>query len=577
MFKRILELFAGRKKQVALLFVAIMVHQCFALAGSYMLGLLMDSLIKKQTFLLCLILGVSMPGISMLRALVRVFRQWFNRNSIWFPVQEALRMRTLDRYFSFSIGQFKNTASGLSREIISNGEQSMQRLSSMIVTDVLPTVLRLLITGFMLFRFRPVIGQICAAGFVLYSVCMWFVSKRFIPLIEDRRDKGNFSNKFRGELLVGAPLIKSYSKEEYMRERYRSIYLKAVGASIKSSLYIDSRSEAVNSILFVTQAVAIIFCVHLFFAGSLTAGALLTARMWWGQACDMVETLGDHYQEILDESSSAKKFLELIDTPPAIREIDNPVHLNEVAGFISFKHVSFAFPKANGQKGKTVVDDVSFNINVGEHVAIVGPTGSGKTTLMTLLQRGYDPDAGVIEVDGQNLRTLALHDYYKHVAVVDQSSLMMDMSIREMIMMGSRRELLDEEILAICKMVELDIDKIDGGLDKKVGESGASVSGGERQRIAIARALASDAKILILDEPTSSLDAIAEAKLRRALEVASQGRTTITIAHRLVTVQASDRIFIMEDGRITGSGTHRELLKSSGLYMQLVHEQKIEV
>jgi ATP-binding cassette subfamily B protein len=538
---------------------------------------MMDALVKKQSLWFCIFLGISTPGISGIRSLVRIVRQRFNLNKLWFPLQETLRMKTLDRYFGFSIGQFKTSSSGLSREIISNGEQSMQSLASKLVLDVLPTVIRLIITSFMLLRFRPIVGWVCVAGFSIYSIAMWFLSKRFITLIEDRRDKSNRSAKFRGELLIGASLIKSYSKEEEMRERYRATYLTSVEASKKSNFYITSRSEMASSILLLTQATATILCIYLFFEGKMTAGALLTARIWWQQACDMVDDLGDHYQDILNESSSAKKFLELIDTIPAIREIDDPVHLKEVAGFINFRHVSFAFPKVDGTKGKTVVDDVSFYVNVGEHVAIVGPSGSGKTTLMTLLQRGYDPDAGVVEVDGHNLRNLALDDYYRHVAVVDQSSLMMDMSIRDMIQMGARRQLSDEEIILICRMVELDVNKIDGGLDKKVGEFGGSVSGGERQRIAIARALASDAKILILDEPTSSLDAIAEAKLRRALETASRGRTTITIAHRLVTVQGSDRIFVMEDGRITGSGTHHELLRSSGLYMQLVHEQKIEV
>jgi ABC-type multidrug transport system fused ATPase/permease subunit len=248
-----------------------------------------------------------------------------------------------------------------------------------------------------------------------------------------------------------------------------------------------------------------------------------------------------------------------------------------MAGFIAFKNVSFAYPTKDGERGKSVVKNVSALFRAGEKVAIVGPSGSGKTTLITLLLRGYDPTAGAIEVDGHNLRNLSLKDYYRHIAVVDQSSLMMDMSIRDNIQLGAREPLADEDILSICRLVELEMDKFDKGLDTSVGEMGNAVSGGERQRLAIARALAANPKILVLDEATASLDAIVEAKIKRALEIASRGRTTIVIAHRLSTVQHADRIFVMENGEIAAAGTHRELLRTSGLYMQLVQEQMIEV
>jgi ABC-type multidrug transport system fused ATPase/permease subunit len=239
--------------------------------------------------------------------------------------------------------------------------------------------------------------------------------------------------------------------------------------------------------------------------------------------------------------------------------------------------VYFAYSKKDGTPGSHVVKNVNLSIAPGEHIAIVGPSGSGKTTLMDLLRRGHDPEAGEICLDGIPLTRLALKDLYRNIAVVDQSSLMMDLSIRENIQLGAPEKLSDEEMLALCQLAGLDITKFEDGLDKHVGESGNAVSGGERQRIAIARALASNAPILIFDEPTSALDAILEAEIRSAIDKASIGRTTITIAHRLATVQHSDRIYLMEDGVITSSGTHAELLRTSGRYMELVEKQKILV
>jgi ABC-type multidrug transport system fused ATPase/permease subunit len=578
MLKRIIAIYGNYKKWVAVGIGMTFLLQGIGMISPYIFGRMMDSIIRKRSIGVSELWAIVPLLFSIVDFFIRNVRRNIDMERVWFPIQEYLRMKTINRYFSFSMGWHKSNSSSMSREVITNGEHSMQRLAEMVVRQFIPMAVRILITVGILLCSHLVLGLVVLTGITSYGLLQWKKEKDYTSRIHKVRDTCDVSGKTRSDLLMSAQLIKSYSKEEKIRERYRTEYLKpAAQSSIETNKYINWWDGMIAMIIDVTQSVALLTSIYLVYQGKMTLGGLTTATMWCSQAGTMIQSIGNCYQDVLREVSSVKKFFDLIDTPPTEKEIDNPVVLLDMAGFIAFKNVSFAYPTKDGERGKSVVKNVSALFRAGEKVAIVGPSGSGKTTLITLLLRGYDPTAGAIEVDGHNLRNLSLKDYYRHIAVVDQSSLMMDMSIRDNIQLGAREPLADEDILSICRLVELEMDKFDKGLDTSVGEMGNAVSGGERQRLAIARALAANPKILVLDEATASLDAIVEAKIKRAIEIASRGRTTIVIAHRLSTVQHADRIFVMENGEIAAAGTHRELLRTSGLYMQLVQEQMIEV
>lgn len=384
------------------------------------------------------------------------------------------------------------------------------------------------------------------------------------------------SSKQRGDLLAGAPIIKAYSKEAESRDNYRDkYYYNHVEAAKRNDDYVMSRSRAMYAILTLTEYVCILACILLWSRNTMTIGALTTIRIWLGQVFEDIEALGDKYQTLLVEAASAERFLELINIPPAIRNLEDPVKLEELAGSIEFKHVSFSYKKKTGESGKKVLRDISFYVRPNERIAIVGKSGSGKSTLITLLQRGYDPDSGSIEIDGNNLRFIDLASYHENLAVVDQNFLTLERTIAENISLGARRQLSEEEILHFCSLVDLNVDNFENGIHTMIGELGSGVSGGERQRIAIARALASEAKILVFDEPTSSLDAMTEASIKRALDEASKTRTTITIAHRLSTIQDAHQILVIDEGKIIAAGTHDELCKTCSLYITFVREQLV--
>jgi ATP-binding cassette subfamily B protein len=240
-------------------------------------------------------------------------------------------------------------------------------------------------------------------------------------------------------------------------------------------------------------------------------------------------------------------------------------------GEVRFEHVGFAYP---ARPEMTALEDVSFTVRPGETVAIVGPSGAGKTTIFNLLMRFYDPSSGTISIDGVAIREADPDEVRRRIAFVPQETMIFAASARENIAIG-RADATDREIEAagIAALADGFIRATPNGYDTQMGERGMTLSGGQRQRIAIARAILRDAPILLLDEATSALDAESEAKVHAALDRLIEGRTTLVIAHRLATVINADRIIVLDGGRIVAEGSHAELLRQDGLYARLARLQ----
>jgi ATP-binding cassette subfamily B protein/subfamily B ATP-binding cassette protein MsbA len=240
-----------------------------------------------------------------------------------------------------------------------------------------------------------------------------------------------------------------------------------------------------------------------------------------------------------------------------------------VKGDLEFRNVSFDYIK-----GITVLKDISFKAKAGETVALVGPTGVGKTTLANLIPRFYDPDAGQILIDGKDIRDMDLTSLRKQVSFVSQDVFLFNGTVKENILYG-RLDASDEEVIAAAKAANAHdfIMELADGYNTQVGERGVKLSGGQKQRISIARAILKDAPILILDEATSSVDTQTERLIQEALEKLMKNRTTIVIAHRLSTIQKADQIIVIKEGKITEKGKHEELLELKGLYSQLCEAQ----
>ena len=362
-------------------------------------------------------------------------------------------------------------------------------------------------------------------------------------------------------------VIVSFGREGYEYDKFRKQGEVAVEERISLTVRQTLFSLAVTSATALGTGLVLGVGAWLVIENKITVGELLVLIAYVASIYQPLEQVSATIGELNDQFVQFNSSLDLLDEDPEVKDSPNAVAVDRVSGEVVFEDVGFAYQARND-----TLRDISFRVEPGERVAIVGPTGAGKTTLISLLIRFYDPASGRILIDGHDIRDLKLESLRNQISVVLQDPLLFSGTIAENIRYG-KLEATDEEIFAAAKAANAHdfIEGLPHGYDTVLGERGAQLSGGERQRISVARAFVRDAPILILDEPTSSIDSQTEGVILDALEDLMEGRTSFMIAHRLSTVREADYIIVLKDGRIAEQGTHEELLELAGIYKQL-HE-----
>lgn len=370
------------------------------------------------------------------------------------------------------------------------------------------------------------------------------------------------------ETIKGGRMIRAYGLEDYEHNRTSQMF----SWLFKSHRMLALGRARIDPILEVLGGIAIAGIIGLagwrVLSGNIDIGnvaGFITALLMLAQPVRALGTLNTVLQEA---GAALSRLYELLDTPAAVVSPSQPVLLSHIKGKLEFEKVSFRYGDA------VTLDDISFTISPGQTLALVGPSGGGKSTMINLIPRLYDPVSGVIKLDGHDLRELDLEQLRSAMALVSQDSLLFNDTVRANITFG-RLDADDEAVQAAAKAAAADafIGELPEGFDTIVGEEGNRLSGGQRQRIAIARAMLRDAPILLLDEPTSALDAATEKQIQEAMQALAKGRTTIIVAHRLATVRYADQILVIDEGRIAEAGDHEALIKKGGIYADLCQSQ----
>ena len=371
------------------------------------------------------------------------------------------------------------------------------------------------------------------------------------------------------ESISGVRVVKSFAREDYEIERFQNQNNLNFKANMKSVQLSSLLTPTVEFLAAVIVAVILWFGGYQVVNGALTAGALVAFLTYAVNLANPVKRISRVYGTINKAMAAAERVFNVLDTKEKLKDKPNAIELPKISGDVQFDHVSFGY-----KKDVDVLHDLTLEAKPGQVIAFVGPSGAGKSTIANLIPRFYDVTAGSIKIDGIDIRDVTIRSLREQIGVVPQETMLFSGTVKDNIRYG-RLDATDEEIIEAAKAANAHnfIMHLADGYETKIGERGITLSGGQRQRIAIARAILKNPRILILDEATSALDTESEEIVQEALDKLMIGRTSFVIAHRLSTIINADKIIVLDNGKVTESGTHKELMQTGGLYSHLYNIQ----
>jgi ABC-type multidrug transport system fused ATPase/permease subunit len=374
------------------------------------------------------------------------------------------------------------------------------------------------------------------------------------------------------ENIVGVHVVKSFAQEPQestkFNRRSEAVFAQTIRANRQRALYVP----LISWIPLVAQGAVLLVGARMVTHGSLTVGGFVAFNLYLGMLVMPLRSLGMWVGQAQRATASGERIFQIMDEPEEIADRPGAIELPPGGGDLRFDRVGFEY-----MEGRPVLEDIDLAIPAGRTIALIGHTGSGKTTLTSLVPRFYDVSSGRVLVDGVDVRDVTLRSLRRATGVISQDPFLFSATVRENITFGAPN-LGDDEVERIARLAQAHefVERLPDGYDTVIGERGITLSGGQRQRLAIARAIAVDPRLLILDDATASVDATTEAKIRLGLREAMRGRTTLIIAHRLSTISLADEIVVLDAGRIAARGTHDELLETSQVYRDIYEHGLLE-
>lgn len=553
--------------------LCLLISSVTLLAFPYVAARLIDVASGKEDWIIndLNMVALILLGILFVQAIFSFFRVY-----LFAQVSERsmanVRKHLYNQYLLLPMSFYDSRRTGELLSRITSDVSLLQDTFSITLAEFFRQTITLVVGTFVIFYLTPKLAVFMLATFPVLVILAMVFGNFIRKLSKKTQDELARANVIVEETLQSISIIKAFTSEQYEKGRYGKAQDNVVSIALKAAGFRGGFISFIIFALFGGIVAVIWYGATLLQEGSMSMGDLVSFVLYTTFIGGSIAGLGDLYGQLQKAIGASERVLEITSLSPEAEEKEEQDVSLQLQGDIQFRDVQFAYPT---RADVPVLKGLDLHIRPGEKVALVGPSGAGKSTIIQLLMRFYPLNGGKILADGQDIASLNLNAFRRHIGIVPQEVILFGGSIRENIAYG-KHTATDEEIREAARKANAlqFIEKFPQGLDTLVGERGVKLSGGQRQRIAIARAILKDPEILVLDEATSSLDAESEHLVQEALDELMVGRTTIIIAHRLATIRKVDRIYVINDGQISESGTHADLLQEAdGAYANLVRLQ----
>ena len=482
-------------------------------------------------------------------------------NSILVTIRQELytHIQTLDLQF------FDSRPTGKILARIIGDINSLKDVLNNFVTTLIPDFTTVVAVAVIMFVKNPVLAAASLCSLPLMMACIWLIQVYSHKKWQDFRRKSSNLNAFIHEDMSGMRIIQSFGAQEETISTFDELLAEHRGSFVRAVRLNDAMGSAIDFSWGIGIAALYFVGVRILGIGTVSIGTFIAFGSYIGMFWNPIMNLSNFYNQIITNIAAAERIFEIMDTEPAITDDTKVTEIPPIRGAVSFEHVSFSYDGIT-----KVLNDVSFSIKPGETIALVGPTGAGKTTIVNLISRFYDIQEGIIRIDGYDVKTVTIESLRSQMGIMTQDNFLFTGTIRDNIRYG-KLDATEEEIIEAAKAVHAHdfICQLEKGYDTVLTERGGGLSVGQKQLLAFARTMVSKPNILILDEATSSIDTHTELLVQEGIDALLKGRTSFVIAHRLSTIQKADRIFVIDHGGIVEQGTVTELLEKKGAYYRL--------
>ncbi len=566
--KRIGSYFATYKRELIIVFILVVLYTLAGLAGPYLLGIAIDEYIIEKDLPGLTRISLIMLAASVLSVGLRAIANWIMANAS----QKALKKMRTDLFQKLqllSLSFFDHNPAGDLMSRLTNDINAVNHAISLNVTSLVANVLTLvgiLIAMFALNMWLALASVLVVPIMVLFTM---FIAKYTRRGFRDLQKQLGQLNGAIEETVSGQRVVKAFRRSETaiatFKEHNQAVYETGKTANTYAFLLMPLTGQLGNLFVIVLAGLGGWLAIQ----GLVTVGLIATFITYSRQFLQPVRQLSNMYNSIQSALAGAERVFEIIDTQPELQDLPTAAAFPDVEGHVEFANVRFSYVK-----DVPVIKDMTFEALTGHTIALVGPTGAGKTTIVNLLTRFYDIDRGSIRIDGKDIREIKKDDLRKNLGIVLQDTFLFSDTVMENIRYG-RLDATDEECIEAAKMADADlfIRQLPNGYQTKLSERASNLSLGQRQLLAISRAILANPGILILDEATSSVDTRTEARIQSALLRLMEVRTSFVIAHRLSTIREADYVLVINEGEIIEQGNHKELLAMKGFYYNLYMSQ----